>query len=267
MFTSEYEADLSKPMLSRDEDSSEEQRSMKPTILMNSRMPRKKNPFVKKPLQIAPLSARFPVKKSLSIQNKKNENPVKVPLSHRGYRMKPKYTLHQIKSKQGHGDQDPETDICGSVRPERPAFSTLIPKANKTKSIQDLKFFKKTSRKLTSRKNSKRKIIDDSDKKHRASKTSTKYDSFLNIDQESIDCLFIMHAKKNEANQAVGYLQGQKLRHPANPDTKDKENWGAIHYAVMNNNPIFIQKILEYGGNVDLKGRGGLTALFLSVFA
>lgn len=156
--------------------------------------------------------------------------------------------------------KDPETDISITT----PHISSIFPKTHHTKSIKELnkKLEKNPKTQFFSTSIQKKKNFFHP-KSYQKSISSTSFNSLM-IDQKSINSIFLTHAKKNEVQLAMNLLKGAKFKYRAEVDCKDRENWGAIHHAAMNKNSEFVEEILEYGGDVNLKGKGGLTAFFLA---
>jgi ankyrin repeat protein len=63
----------------------------------------------------------------------------------------------------------------------------------------------------------------------------------------------------------MNYIGNSKLRHMADIDFKDGSGWAAVHYAVINKNQPFLEFLLANGADIGLRGKGGLTAIFLAI--
>lgn len=211
----------------------------KPNNLFKTDLIFKKNiDTPKKPLEVSPLSHRLPRKKNENLQNFEKFKSQK-----------------HIINNSNIGNFDPETDIIPSTTPKKKLdFSSKIPKFTKTKSIQHL--------------NLKNNIKSKEEKVNQNFNGETKpnsISSFLNLDKETVDFLFLLHCKKGEFKQAISYLNNNRLKHHADVNKVDSENWTAIHYSIIHKNLPALKEICNSQGvDINVRGKGGVTPFILA---
>jgi hypothetical protein len=89
----------------------------------------------------------------------------------------------------------------------------------------------------------------------------------LLIDQQAVNTMFLFYSQKDQVEKVVRYLNNQRLQYSAQVNSIDGEGWGALHYAAMNKNTRFVNLLLYNEVDPNLKGKGGLTPLFLAILA
>lgn len=85
----------------------------------------------------------------------------------------------------------------------------------------------------------------------------------ITLDKTSINVLFLVYSKDNNTKKAMNFLENKSVN--ADIDCVGGDGWGAIHYACLNKNLKYVQKLIFKGCDVDLRGKGGVTALFLAI--
>jgi hypothetical protein len=98
------------------------------------------------------------------------------------------------------------------------------------------------------------------------SKTIDKADRCDSRKKLSTNSLFLMHAKKNEAEKCLQLISSaESFVKGADINCQDKDGWTGLHHASWNENIRLVNTLLYNEASVAVKDSGGRTALFLSV--
>ena len=92
-----------------------------------------------------------------------------------------------------------------------------------------------------------------------------KKEDVLVLDKTSINLLFLIYSKDNLVDKALHFLKNPNNKFNADVNSVGGDGWGAIHYACMNKNSGYLGDLIDCGADVDLRGKGGVTPLFLSL--
>lgn len=85
----------------------------------------------------------------------------------------------------------------------------------------------------------------------------------ITLDKMSINVLFLVYSKDNNVEKALNFLNNSNVN--ADVNCVGGDGWGAIHYACMNKNFKYVNMLVYNECDVDLRGKGGVTALFLAI--
>lgn len=87
----------------------------------------------------------------------------------------------------------------------------------------------------------------------------------VNLEFESPSVQFLLKIKENKLSEAIKVAKKYGMDQiNVNILESETEKWSPLHYAVINGNISAVNILIHSGAQVDKRGKGGVTALFLA---